>query len=147
MHITYRYDIPITIKSCFPYININLTTFQASNNAALFEAFLQEVNVLLGKVGCTIDNILGTHVTVTLQNAEQIGDQVAQTLFSFVDGIIAKVTKILADIPFLDQFLNDKNLLTDIQDVSCGVMEVVMAELDKVLKVISNIVANLEKRP
>ncbi|KAG8578588.1 hypothetical protein GDO81_010546 [Engystomops pustulosus] len=120
---------------------------QASNNAVLFQTFLEEVNVLLGKVGCTIDNILGTHVTVTLQNAEQIGDQVAQSLFAFVDSLIAKVTKILNDIPFLNELLNDKNLITDIQDVSCGVMEVVMTELDKVLKVISNIVANLEKRP
>ncbi|KAM4035996.1 uncharacterized protein ACNLHF_015032 isoform 1-T1 [Anomaloglossus baeobatrachus] len=118
---------------------------QASNNAVLFQAFLEEVNVLLAKVGCTIDNILGTKVTLTLQNAEQIGDQVAQTLFSFVDGLIAKVTKVLDDVPFLGEILQDKNLVGDIQDVSCGVMEVVMAELDKILKVISNIVANLQK--
>ncbi|KAM4038102.1 uncharacterized protein ACNLHF_016461 isoform 2-T2 [Anomaloglossus baeobatrachus] len=128
-----------------PQTNCLEQLFQASNNAVLFQAFLEEVNVLLGKVGCTIDNILGTKVTLTLQNAEQIGDQVAQTLFSFVDGLIAKVTKVLDDVPFLGEILQDKNLVGDIQDVSCGVMEVVMAELDKILKVISNIVANLQK--
>ncbi|XP_077117253.1 uncharacterized protein LOC143773783 [Ranitomeya variabilis] len=119
---------------------------QASNNAVLFQAFLEEVNVLLGKVGCTIDNILGTKVTLTLQNAEQIGDQVAQNLFGFVDAQIAKVTQILNDIPYLGEILQEKNLISDIQNVSCRVMEEVMSELDKVLKVISNIVANLQKK-
>ncbi|XP_068128962.1 uncharacterized protein [Hyperolius riggenbachi] len=146
LELLFKQDAPALLQSVATLL-CDYKVAKAQQNAALFEAFLLKVNALLEKVGCTIDNILGTHVTITLQDAEQIGDQVANILFGFVDSVIAKVMKILDDIPFLGDILNDKPLSTDIRDASCEIMVGVITDLDKVLKFVSNIAANLAQKP
>ncbi|XP_077326013.1 uncharacterized protein LOC143960894 [Lithobates pipiens] len=145
LELLFKEDAPAVLQSIATLL-CDYKTAKAQQNALLFENFLQKVNALLEKVGCTIDNILGTQVTITLQDAEQIGDQVANVLFGFVDSIIAKVMKILDDIPFLGDILNDKPLNTDIRDVSCEIMVGVITDLDKVLKFVSTITENLAQR-
>lgn len=142
----FQEDAPLLLQNLVTLL-CDYKVAQKSQNAALFQAFLQQVNALLGKVGCTIDNILGTKVTVTLQNAEAIGDDVAIVLFGYLDGIIAKVVKIVNEIPFLDDIVNDQNLITSLQNTACGVMEAVIADVDKVLKFVANIAANLAQKP
>ncbi|KAM4037042.1 uncharacterized protein ACNLHF_015835 [Anomaloglossus baeobatrachus] len=141
----FKQDAPVLLQSLATLL-CDYKLAKSQQNAELFEQFLIKVNTLLEKVGCTIDNILGTHVTITLQDAEQLGDNVANILFGFVESIIAKVTKVLDDIPFLGDILNDKPLSQDIRVVSCGVLVDVITDLDKVLKFVSNIVGNLAQK-
>ncbi|XP_053319624.1 uncharacterized protein LOC128491334 [Spea bombifrons] len=119
---------------------------QAKQNAAMFLAFLQQVNALLAKVGCSINNILGTHVTINLQNAEALGDQVANVLFQFLQNILEKVVNVLDDVPFMGDIVNDKTLIQDIRVLGCEVLADLIADVDKVLKFVSNIVGNLQQQ-
>ncbi|KAG8578589.1 hypothetical protein GDO81_010547 [Engystomops pustulosus] len=96
----FKNDAPLLLQSMATLL-CDYKLAKSQQNAELFEQFLIKVNALLEKVGCTIDNILGTNVTITLQDAEQLGDNVANILFGFLESIIAKVTKILDDIPFM----------------------------------------------
>ncbi|CAH2277425.1 Hypothetical predicted protein [Pelobates cultripes] len=106
-------DAPVLLQMLGGLIcDYKLAQISADQNAAKFLAFLQQVNVMLAKVGCSINNLLGTHVTINLQNAEALADQVANVLF---------------------QFMNDKSLINNIRILGCEALADVIANVDKVL--------------
>ncbi|OCT88641.1 hypothetical protein XELAEV_18017271mg [Xenopus laevis] len=126
-------DAPLLLEKLSQLL-CNYKVAQQQKNNALFLAFINEVNVLLEKVGCTINNIIGINVTPTINNAEAIADQIATALFQYLEGLIAKVSKILQNIPIIGSILNDKILVQDIQNVGCGVLADIISEVDKILR-------------
>ncbi|KAE8614786.1 hypothetical protein XENTR_v10008308, partial [Xenopus tropicalis] len=137
-------DAPLLLEKLSELL-CNYKLAQKQQNNALFLAFINEVNVLLGKVGCTINNILGINVTPTLNNAETIADQLAASMFQYLETLIAKATKYLEDIPIIGNILNDKILTQDIRNVGCGVLADIITEVDKILKIASNVAQSLGK--
>uniref|UniRef100_A0A803JJV1 Uncharacterized LOC116409722 n=1 Tax=Xenopus tropicalis TaxID=8364 RepID=A0A803JJV1_XENTR len=87
-------------------------------NGALFINFLNEVNTLLGNIGCTITDILGTDVTINPSNAEEIADAVAAKLF---------------------QFVGDQTLTGDVRHFACGVLVDILTFADKVMQIAAEI--------
>ncbi|XP_002939850.1 uncharacterized protein LOC100493618 [Xenopus tropicalis] len=108
-------------------------------NGALFINFLNEVNTLLGNIGCTITDILGTDVTINPSNAEEIADAVAAKLFQFVENVIAKVDDILKDIPIIGDIVGDQTLTGDVRHFACGVLVDILTFADKVMQIAAEI--------
>ncbi|MEE6517474.1 hypothetical protein FKM82_027688 [Ascaphus truei] len=113
----------------------NYKVAQKEQNIAMFIAFLNQVNNVLKEVGCSLNNLLGTKVVINSQDAEQLADQVALILFQFVENIIAKVVKVLNDVP----------LTEDIRDLACGVLEDVLAKVSRVLNIVAEVTGGLTK--
>uniref|UniRef100_A0A803JRV6 Uncharacterized LOC116409722 n=1 Tax=Xenopus tropicalis TaxID=8364 RepID=A0A803JRV6_XENTR len=97
-------------------------------NGALFINFLNEVNTLLGNIGCTITDILGTDVTINPSNAEEIADAVAAKLFQFVK-----------DIPIIGDIVGDQTLTGDVRHFACGVLVDILTFADKVMQIAAEI--------
>uniref|UniRef100_A0A803JQK9 Uncharacterized LOC116409722 n=1 Tax=Xenopus tropicalis TaxID=8364 RepID=A0A803JQK9_XENTR len=131
-------DTPVLLQT-LGILLCNYKVAQKQQNGEMFLDFLNQVNVLLGKVGCTINTLLGTHVTLNVSNAEQIADEVAAVLFQFLQGLIAKAMKILSEIPFIGDLVNDQALSQDIRIVGCGVLVDILTFADKVMQIAAEI--------
>ncbi|OCT88644.1 uncharacterized protein LOC108710580 [Xenopus laevis] len=137
-------DAPLLLEKLGTLL-CNYKVAQQEQNIALFMDFLNQVNSVLKKVGCSLNNIIGRKVVITSQNAEQLADQVAIVLFQFVEDIISRVMKILEDLPIIRDFVNDVPLTQDLRNVACGVMEHVIAKVTKILVLVADITGGLTK--
>ncbi|CAH2277257.1 Hypothetical predicted protein [Pelobates cultripes] len=94
---------------------------KASQNHLLYVTFLNELGVVLSEVGCTMDDLLGTHVT-TLDNTEIIADKVALVLFDVLNGL-----------PVTTKFM----------EVACGTLDHLLAKLKSVLETVKKTLDNV----
>ncbi|XP_077117250.1 uncharacterized protein LOC143773780 [Ranitomeya variabilis] len=120
---------------------------QTSQNQQLFMAFLDGVNTLLEDVGCSLDILLGIKVVPTIENCEQIADQVAGTLFDFLNHTLAIVADVLKSLPSLVSDIVDTlvpeigtvlNVLDHIQHVkkvSCDLLEDILPAVTEILSI------------
>ncbi|KAM3925780.1 uncharacterized protein RB166_008883 [Leptodactylus fuscus] len=120
---------------------------KTSQNQQLFMEFLDEVNKLLEDVGCTLDSLLGIEVVPTIENCEQIADQVADILFDFLNHILAIVSDVLNSLPSLVSDIVDTLVpeigvvlkvldhIQDVKNVACDVLEDILPIVAKVLSI------------
>ncbi|KAG8439312.1 hypothetical protein GDO86_005510 [Hymenochirus boettgeri] len=124
----------------------NYQVAKTTQNQELFMAFLNGVNKVLGGVGCTLDDLLGTNVVPTLKNAEPIADNVAEILFGFLNNTLGTISDILKNLPplvsdFLKSLVPDAstvmNVLANLQDLKnlgCDFLESVLPKVAEILK-------------
>ncbi|KAG8578587.1 hypothetical protein GDO81_010545 [Engystomops pustulosus] len=84
-----------------------------SENQQLYSNFLDELQVVLNEVGCTMDDLLGIHVVKTMDNVDVIADKVALVIFDVLNGL---------------------PLTTKFMEVACGTLEHVLAKLKGILE-------------
>ncbi|XP_072002331.1 uncharacterized protein [Engystomops pustulosus] len=120
---------------------------KTSQNQQLFMEFLDGVNKLLGDVGCTLDSLLGIRVVPTIDNCEEIADQVADILFSFLNHILAIVSDVLKSLPSLvsdivdtlvpevGALLNVLDHIQDVKNVACDVLEDILPKVADILSI------------
>ncbi|XP_075062094.1 uncharacterized protein LOC142150808 [Mixophyes fleayi] len=113
----------------------NYRVAQKEQNAAYFISFLEQVENVLKQVGCSLNNLLGTKVVINAQNAENLANKVAVILFQFLEDIIARVMKILNDVP----------LTEDVRDLTCGLLESVLGKIARILSIVADVTGGLTK--
>ncbi|XP_068128960.1 uncharacterized protein [Hyperolius riggenbachi] len=121
----------------------NFNVAQKEQNMAYFMSFLEEVDTILQQVGCTLSNLLGFNVVITAADAESIANQVYVILFQFLEDIIARVMKILEEIPILGDFINDVPLTQDIRHLACSVLEMYLNKIAKILTIVADVTGGL----
>ncbi|XP_077119023.1 uncharacterized protein LOC143775073 [Ranitomeya variabilis] len=84
-----------------------------TQNQLLYSAFLDELKVVLTEVGCSMDDLLGTHVVTTLDNVDIVADKVALVIFDVLNGL-----------PATARFM----------EVACGTLENLLAKLKSILE-------------
>ncbi|KAM4036426.1 uncharacterized protein ACNLHF_015368 [Anomaloglossus baeobatrachus] len=120
---------------------------KTSQNQELFMQFLEGVNALLEDGGCTLDSLLGIRVVPTIQNCEQIADQVADILFDFMNHILAIVADVLNSLPSLVSDIVDTLVpeigvvlkvldhIQDVKNVACDVMEDILPKVAEIMSI------------
>ncbi|KAM5171963.1 uncharacterized protein ACMZJ9_004794 [Mantella aurantiaca] len=103
----------------------NFRVAQKEQNIAYFMSFLEEVDNILKQVGCSLNNLLGFKVVINSADAEGLANEVSIILFQFMEDIIARVMKILEEIPIIGDFINDVPLNKDVRDLACSVLNVI----------------------
>ncbi|MEE6510006.1 hypothetical protein FKM82_028901 [Ascaphus truei] len=124
-------------------------------NQDIFIEFLNKVNNILEDVGCTVDDLLGTKVVPTLENAEEIADRVAVILFNFLDDLLSSVVNVLENLPPLVSDIMDTLLpevvavldalqhVKDVKNLACDVMEDLLPKVATVLEFGGDILDNI----
>ncbi|KAG8578592.1 hypothetical protein GDO81_010549 [Engystomops pustulosus] len=109
---------------------------KTSQNQQLFMEFLDGVNKLLGDVGCTLDSLLGIRVVPTIDNCEEIADQVADILFSFLKSLPSLVSDIVNTlVPEVGALLNVLDHIQDVKNVACDVLEDILPKVADILSI------------
>ncbi|XP_072002332.1 uncharacterized protein [Engystomops pustulosus] len=109
---------------------------KTSQNQQLFMEFLDGVNKLLGDVGCTLDSLLGIRVVPTIDNCEEIADQVADILFSFLKSLPSLVSDIVDTlVPEVGALLNVLDHIQDVKNVACDVLEDILPKVADILSI------------
>ncbi|XP_040200432.1 alpha/beta-gliadin-like [Rana temporaria] len=121
----------------------NYRVAQREQNVAYFMSFLEQVDNILKQVGCSLNNLLGFNVKINAANAENLAKEVSLILFQFMEDIIERVMKILAEIPILGDFVNDIPLTKDVRDLACSVLQHYLNDIIKVLNVIADVTGGL----
>ncbi|KAM3924804.1 uncharacterized protein RB166_008160 [Leptodactylus fuscus] len=58
-----------------------------TENQQLYASFLDELGVVLKEIGCTMDDLMGTHVVITMDKVQVIADKVALVIFDVLNGL------------------------------------------------------------
>ncbi|OCT87699.1 hypothetical protein XELAEV_18021397mg [Xenopus laevis] len=93
-----------------------------TQNQSLFIAFISELKVVLAEVGCSMDDLLGTHKETTIDNVAVIADKVALVLFDVMNGL-----------PVTAKFMR----------VACGTLENLLSKVKSILETVKQTVDNV----